>query len=172
MASILLLQNAPGIGKKGEIVTVKDGYAANFILPRRIGRIATMDDVRAFESAKTAKTTQISKKDAIAAKLAGMPHVALVKMAVPIEVETASGGKVYAQISENMIIDAALKKFDMLEGFDKSELTVHLAQKIEFAGKYGVQMTITLHGENGIQKFAFPLYIDVVSISEAKRKSQ
>ncbi|GEM_PF-2434412 len=172
MATVLLFADAQGIGKKGDIVSVKDGYASNFIIPKKLGRIATGEDVKFYETSKDEVKSKGTKKASIAAKIAGMPQISLVKLAVPVEVQTASGGKVYGTITDSMIIDSAIANFPLLKNFDKSELSVVLHQKIENAGKYAVEVNITLKENNGVQKFKFSLYVDIVSISEAKRKSK
>ena len=52
---VVLLQDVKDIGKKDQVVTVSDGYARNFLLPRKLAKEATaavMNDVKTKESAK------------------------------------------------------------------------------------------------------------------------
>ena len=52
---VVLLQDVKDIGKKDQVVTVSDGYARNFLLPRKLAKEATaavMDEVKTKESAK------------------------------------------------------------------------------------------------------------------------
>lgn len=49
---VLLFQDVRKVGRKGEIVEINDGYARNFILPRKLGKSATKEDQRSVEVAK------------------------------------------------------------------------------------------------------------------------
>jgi len=49
---IILTQDVPGIGRKYEVKNVSDGYARNFIIPRKLGQIATTQAIQSIEKSK------------------------------------------------------------------------------------------------------------------------
>ena len=52
---VILLQDVKGSGKKDQIVEVSDGYARNFLLPRKLAREATSEALNAVERARSAE---------------------------------------------------------------------------------------------------------------------
>ena len=52
---VILLQDVKGSGKKDQIVEVSDGYARNFLLPRKLAREATAEALNAVERARSAE---------------------------------------------------------------------------------------------------------------------
>lgn len=59
---IILLKDAPKIGRKGQIVEVSDGYAKNFILPKKIGIIATSGALKQLDTAKAKKVSNLKEE--------------------------------------------------------------------------------------------------------------
>ena len=51
---VILLQDVKGSGKKDQIIEVSDGYARNFLLPRKLAKEATAEAVNSIENAKSA----------------------------------------------------------------------------------------------------------------------
>lgn len=50
---VILLEDVKSVGKKGEVVTVKDGYAKNFILKKNLGVEATSKNLNEFKTSET-----------------------------------------------------------------------------------------------------------------------
>ena len=61
---VILLADVKGQGKKGEMKEVSDGYARNFLLPRKLATEATADNINAFKLKEKAKAAQIAKEKA------------------------------------------------------------------------------------------------------------
>ena len=59
---VLLEQDVKGTGKKGEIVNVSDGYARNYLLPRKLASEATADAINAIKLKEKAKAAQAAKE--------------------------------------------------------------------------------------------------------------
>ena len=72
---VVLKQDIPGVGKKGQMVTVKDGYGRNYLLPRGLAVPATKGVIREQESLNTAKKEKADRNlieaQANAAKIEG-----------------------------------------------------------------------------------------------------
>lgn len=60
---IILLKNVPGVGQMNEVKNISDGYARNYILPRKLGKIATTSAIKhlASSSARTAEEKIINE---------------------------------------------------------------------------------------------------------------
>lgn len=73
---ILLLENVPGLGQKGEIRDVKDGYAQNFLIAKKKALHATSDVVKKFEADQRRLAEEerhkIAQKQAVIASLQGL----------------------------------------------------------------------------------------------------
>ncbi|MDR2658096.1 MAG: 50S ribosomal protein L9, partial [Oscillospiraceae bacterium] len=52
---VIFLEDVPGTGKKDQVATVSDGYARNFLLPRKLAREASPDALNAIQRAKSAE---------------------------------------------------------------------------------------------------------------------
>ena len=61
---VIFLEDVKGKGKKGELKDVSDGYARNFLLPKKLAKEATADNLNTFKMQEKAKAAQIAKEKA------------------------------------------------------------------------------------------------------------
>ena len=99
---VVLLQDVKGQGKKDQIVEVSDGYARNFLLPRKLAAIAdaaVMNDIKNKEAAK-ARKIELEKQEArdLAAKLQ--------TLTVKLKIQGGSDGRVYGSVTSKDIAEA------------------------------------------------------------------
>ena len=98
-----------GQGKKGELKEVSDGYARNYLLPRKLAAEATADNINALKLKEKAKAAQIAKEKAQAEengkKLAGIQVI--------IKAKAGSGGKLFGAVTSQEISKALKEQFDM-----------------------------------------------------------
>ena len=91
-----------GQGKKGEMKEVSDGYARNYLLPRKLASEATADAVNAFKLREKAKAAQIARDRALAEenakKLAGV--------VVQGKARAGQGGRLFGAVTSQEISDA------------------------------------------------------------------
>ena len=91
-----------GQGKKGEMKEVSDGYARNYLLPRKLASEATADAVNAFKLREKAKAAQIARDKALAEenakKLAGV--------VVQVQARAGQGGRLFGAVTSQEISDA------------------------------------------------------------------
>ena len=91
-----------GQGKKGEMKEVSDGYARNYLLPRKLASEATADAVNAFKLREKAKAAQIARDRALAEenakKLAGV--------VVQVQAKAGQGGRLFGAVTSQEISDA------------------------------------------------------------------
>ncbi|MBQ9534768.1 MAG: 50S ribosomal protein L9 [Clostridia bacterium] len=106
---VILLQDVKAQGKKGEMITVSDGYARNFLIPRKLAIEATTDALNAKKNADAAQARRIAeeKKQAeeLKERLAGMP--------VKIKAKAGSGGRLFGSVTTKEISEALLEQYEI-----------------------------------------------------------
>ncbi len=131
---VILLQDVKSLGKKGDIVKVSDGYARNFILPKKLGLEANKQnlyDLKLQKAAEEKKQKEILEEaQAFGKKLA--------EVTVKVKIRAGEGGKTFGSVSTKEIA-AALKEQFGLE-LDKKKLL--LADPIKNAGSYTVPVKL------------------------------
>lgn len=134
---VILLQDVKSLGKKGEIVNVNDGYARNFILPKKLGVEATgknLNDLKLQKNnEKKVAQEQLEAAKALAAKLA--------EGGVTLAIKVGEGGRAFGSVSSKEIA-AAVKEQMGLE-LDKKKIS--LKEPIKSLGTHIV--TVKLHPE-------------------------
>lgn len=106
---IILLQNIDKVGGKFELVKVKDGYARNYLIPRKMALIANdtnrrrLDDLKRREAAKLAKT--IDDVKAIAEKLSGVT--------LKIGAKAGTSGKIFGSVTNIQLAQAILEQAEL-----------------------------------------------------------
>ncbi len=132
---IILLEDVKSLGKKGDIVKVSDGYASNFILPKKLGVEAT--------KANLANLNNQKKRDAREAKelLESMQAYAkeVEKATVRVTMKAGEGGKVFGSVSSKEIATEAKKQF----GLDIDKKKIQLAEPIRTFGT--TEVPVKLH---------------------------
>ena len=98
-----------GQGKKGEMKEVSDGYARNYLLPRKLATEATADNLNALKLKEKAKAAQIAKEKAQAEenarKLSGVQVI--------IRAKAGNGGKLFGAVTSQEISKALKEQFDI-----------------------------------------------------------
>ncbi len=91
-----------GQGKKGEMKEVSDGYARNFLLPRKLAVEATTDNMNAYNLREKAKAKQLAAEKALAQENAKK----LEGITVTIRAKAGSGGRLFGAVTSKEISDA------------------------------------------------------------------
>ena len=94
-SEILLLQPVDNLGAEGDQVTVKAGYARNFLLPRKIAVPVTKSNRKQIESLKKAREARERKELDVAKELASK----LEGLHIAIAVKTGDGGKMFGAVT-------------------------------------------------------------------------
>jgi len=112
---VILQKDVKGQGKKGELKEVSDGYARNYLLPRKLATEATADNLNAFRLKEKAKAAQIAREKAEAEENAKKLGAIQVKIAA----KAGSNGKLFGSVTSKEISDA-LEELDYdVEQVDK-----------------------------------------------------
>lgn len=113
---VILLQDVKSLGKKGEIVNVNDGYARNFILPKKLGAEATAKNLNDLKLQKN-NEKKVARENLDAAKeLAAELAAGKVELAIKV----GEGGRTFGSVSSKEI--AAAVKEQMKLDVDKKKI--------------------------------------------------
>ena len=99
---VIFNQDVRGQGKKGEMKEVSDGYARNYLLPRKLASEATPDMINAFKLKENAKKAQMEREKAQAEENAKRLEGVVVK----ISARAGQGGRLFGAITSQEISDA------------------------------------------------------------------
>ena len=129
---VILLQDIKGTGKKDQIIEASDGYARNYLIPRKLAKEATAEAINSIEKSKSAdKHREAVKKAEAEAKARELKG-----KVIQLSVRGGDNGKLYGAITNDQIA-AALKEQHGVE-VDKRKL--ELDEPVKTAG----QTTVTL----------------------------
>jgi large subunit ribosomal protein L9 len=131
---VILRQNTEGLGQIGEVVDVKDGYARNFLIPRKLAYVALEGNIKALEEEK--KT--LSKKREQELTSAETLAAELEKVSVTIPVQVGEEDKIFGSVTTQMISDALKEK-----GHEIDKRKIEIDEPIKALGIYSV--SIKLH---------------------------
>ncbi len=135
---VILLQDVRGSGKKDQIIEVSDGYARNFLLPRKLAREATAEALNAIETARQAAKHREDVKKAEAEQKARE----LKGKVVVVEARGGEGGKLYGAVTAEQIAQAILEQ----HGLEIDKRKIETEGAIRTAG----QTTVTLKLSAGV----------------------
>ena len=100
---IVLLEDVKALGKKGQIVKVNDGYARNFILPKKLGVEATSKNLNDLKLQKANAEKVAAEQLAAAKELAEK----IEKLTVTLKMKAGEGGRAFGSVSSKEIAVAA-----------------------------------------------------------------
>lgn len=131
---VILMEDVKSLGKKGEVVKVSDGYARNFILPKKLGVEATKQNLYELKVQKDAEDRRKQEILTEARELAKK----LEKSTVNLKIKAGEGGKTFGSISTKEIA-AELNEQTGL-GLDRKK--IQLSEPIKNAGSYTVEVKL------------------------------
>ncbi len=134
---VILLQDVKTLGKKGEIVKINDGYARNFVLPKKLGVEANTKNLNDLKLEKARQAKQEAEELAAAKELAAK----IEEQAVKLTIKTGEGGRVFGAVSSKEISAAAKEQL----GLDIDKKKMKLEESIKTLGTY--EVPVKLHRE-------------------------
>lgn len=144
---VILKEDITNLGKIGEVVRVRDGYARNYLLPRGLVLLANKKNIKTFEHQKKLVADQKQKTmrraQAVADELAGV--------SLTIRMRTGEEGKLFGSVT-NIQIEKALKA----KGLNVDRRKIHLDEPIKTLGDYEIPIRLSAD-------LAVPLKLSVVS---------
>lgn len=131
---VILLEDVKSLGKKGEIVNVSDGYARNFVLPKKLGLEATsknLNDLK-LQKANEEKVAQQILDDA--KELAGKVEAGKVEL----KIKVGEGGRTFGSVSTKEIALAVKEQM----GYDIDKKKIQLKDAIKTLGTHAVPVKL------------------------------
>ena len=106
---VILQQDVKGQGKRGQMVEVSDGYARNFLFPKKLAVPANTDNVNKMVMQDKAKAAQIAQEKVEAQAVADRLRESVVK----IHAKAGSGGRLFGAVTSKEIADALEAQFGL-----------------------------------------------------------
>ena len=131
---VILLEDVKSLGKKGEIVNVNDGYARNFILPKKLGLEATSKNLNDLKLQKQ-NDEKVAQEKLDAAKALAEE---IKEKSITVKIQAGVEGKVFGSISSKEIATEAKKQLNM--DIDKKKIVIPDA--IKSLGTYNVKIKL------------------------------
>ena len=131
---VILLQDVKPHGKKGDMVEINDGYARNFILPKKLGVEATNANMNDLKLQK-ANQEKIAAQQLEDAKVLGAK---LEELKVNMKIKTGEGGKTFGSITAKEIAEALKKQ----HGIDIDKKKIVMKDDIKSVGSFSVSVKL------------------------------
>ena len=131
---IVLLEDVKALGKKGQIVKVNDGYARNFILPKKLGVEATSKNLNDLKLQKANAEKVAAEQLAAAKELAEK----IEKLTITLKMKAGEGGKAFGSVSSKEIAAVAADQLKL--DIDKKKLV--LPEPIKTFGNHEVPVKL------------------------------
>jgi len=128
---VILLQDVKGKGKKGQMLEISDGYARNFLLPRKLAVEATADAINTKNMNDKAAAEKAAKERAEAMEISKK----LREMILVVTAKGGGAGRLFGSVTNQEIADALKAKSDIV--LDKRKIVI--SDPIKNVGTYTVQ---------------------------------
>lgn len=129
---VILLQDIKGVGKKDEIINANDGYARNYLFPKKLGLEATKDNLIKLQEKKNSithkKNLEIEKNKQIAENIN--------KITLTLKVKAGENGKIFGGITSKEISEALKNQYKI--EVDKKKII--LKETIKMIGRISVDI--------------------------------
>ena len=130
---IILQEDIEKLGHRGDVVTVKPGYARNFLLPRKLALEATAGNMKALERIRTA----LAKKTATELDAAQKQAELLNGISLSFKRKTGENDQMFGSVTTADISEALAA-----QGFKVDKRQVQLAEPIKIIGEYPVTIKV------------------------------
>ena len=133
---VIILEDIDRLGKAGDIVMVKEGYARNFLIPKKKAKEATPANMRILEEIKKKRSAEEAKTTEAAKALAGR----IANLSLTIGAQAGEEEKLFGSVSSDMISEALSE-----EGIKVDKHDIMIDEPIKKLGVY--QVSVKLHPE-------------------------
>ena len=130
---VILLQSHDKLGKAGEVVNVKSGFARNYLIPKQIASIATKQNIKSLESFLRAQEIKEAKNRV---NIEGLSKK-LDSLTLKFEVEAGEEGKLFGSVTSQMISDELSE-----QGYTIDKKEINLEDPIKELGNYKIDINL------------------------------
>ncbi|MBQ7600000.1 MAG: 50S ribosomal protein L9 [Clostridia bacterium] len=131
---VVLLQDVKGQGKKDDIITVSDGYARNYLIPKKLAAEADAKILNDIKNKEAAKQRKIDLERKAARETAEKLQAVIVK----IRIQQGADGKFYGSVTNKDIAEALLAQ----HGIELDKRKIVISEPIKAYGTYTVDAKI------------------------------
>lgn len=140
---VILQQDVGGQGKKGQLIDVSDGYARNFLLPKKLAVEATPDNLNTIKIKESARLKKLENDKAEARATVARLDSCVVKIAA----KAGGAGKLFGAVTSKEISDALAAQHGIVIEKNKLVQDEHIKSfgSFEIKCKMGFEITGTIH---------------------------
>lgn len=131
---VVLLEDIKGNGKKGELINVSDGYARNFLFPRKLAKEANAQAMNELKNAQEAKDFKIKSETEAAQKTADLIQGKSVKLFA----KAGQGGRLFGSVTAKEIAEELKKQFQV----DVDKRKIGMDSDIKAFGTYECEVKL------------------------------
>lgn len=131
---VILLADVKGQGKKGELINTSDGYARNFLLPRKLAKIADSGSIKEIETKKESAAFHLAEEK----KKANETKDFLSDKQLVFQTTGGADGRLYSAVTNKDISEKIESEFGIK--IDKRNITI--AETIKTVGEYVVKIKL------------------------------
>ena len=130
---VVLKQDVKGTGKKGELVEVADGYARNFLLPRKLAKEANAQVMNELKNAEASKAYKVKTETEEAQRIAE----ALKDKTVRITAKAGQGGRLFGSVTAKEVAESISRQFGV--SVDKRKVSM---EDIKSFGTFSAEVKV------------------------------
>ena len=131
---VILLDNVKGVGKKDEVINASDGYARNYLLPKKLAVEANVENMNKLNNKKEAanykKDVEKQKAEELAKKISGIM--------LKIKVKSGENGKIFGGVTAKEISENLKLQYQ----FDIDKKKIELKETIKTLGDFNVTIKL------------------------------
>ena len=130
---IILRETIDTLGRAGQVVKVRDGYARNYLLPRKLAYVATPGNLKVIEFERQSLIRKDAKQKGEADQLKGL----LDKVEIVIRRKVGEQNTLYGSVTNSDVADELAKK-----GFDIEKRKIHMDDHIKQLGEFEIPIRL------------------------------
>ncbi|KGP76388.1 50S ribosomal protein L9 [Desulfosporosinus sp. Tol-M] len=131
---VILQADVKGTGKKGQVFEVADGYARNFLFPKKLAIEATAGNIQDIKHKKALEDLRKGKEKEAAVELAGKLNALMIE----VKTKTGEGGRLFGSVTSKEIADVLKNQ----HGVNVDKRKLELREPIKALGNYEVHVKI------------------------------
>lgn len=135
---VILLSDVKGSGKKGEIVSVSEGYARNCLLPRKMAKVADNGAIMELKAQQEADKRRQEEEFAKAKEIKQL----IDESSVDVYASGGENGKLFGSVTSKDVADALNKKFEINIDKRKIKLSIEDIKSVDSFGTYPYEVRI------------------------------
>jgi len=134
---VILRDDVYPLGEAGEIVTVKDGYARNYLIPRSLAYVATKSNLRVWEDEKKIRLMRIARETSAAERV----KEAIESVLVTIDMQAGEEGRLFGSVTNRLVATELQEQ----HGLELDSRHIAIDEPIRSQGEFTVQARLA-HG--------------------------